>query len=72
MKDYLYNNSYYWTGSPSSFRTSSASVFTVYNADYLINNSNVNNTYGVRPVVSLKANTSYSGTGTLTDPFIVN
>ena len=73
MKDYLYNNSYYWTGSPSHSRTSYANVCTVYNADNLSPYFSVTNaSFGVRPVVSLKANTSYTGTGTLTDPFIVN
>ena len=71
MKDYLYNNSYYWTGSPNFSNSSGANVFTVSYANNL-NIGDGNDTDGVRPVITLKANTPYTGTGTLTDPFIVN
>ena len=72
MQDYLYNNSTYWLGSPGNFNGSCAYVFIVYNANYLRHNGSANNAYGVRPVVSLVPNTSYSGTGTTTNPFVVN
>ena len=78
MRDYLYNNDYYWTGSPFISYSSYAYVFTVNRANNLSHAEdpgryyNVNYTYGVRPVVSLKKGTSYTGTGTLTDPYIVN
>ena len=72
MKDYLYNNRYYWTGTPSNnSSSSSAYVFYLYSASR-INSSMVDGIVGVRPVITLKANLSYTGTGTLTDPFIVN
>ena len=72
MQDYLYNNSSSWLGSPSNFYSSNASVFSVRNANDLNIRNNVNYAVGVRPVVSLVPNTSYSGTGTTTNPFVVS
>ena len=73
MKDYLSNDYNYWMGSPIDSYSSSAAMFRVNHDTNLHSSDSVrSNTNGVRPVVSLKANTSYSGTGTLTDPFIVN
>ena len=72
MRDYLYNSNVYWTGSPGIAYSNSASIFYVIDTSPLNTFTSVHVTYGVRPVVSLKANTSYTGTGTLTDPFIVN
>ena len=74
MKNYLYNNGYYWTGSPSISTSRSADIFSIdpTNDGLYKGFDSVNEDTGVRPVVSLKANTSYTGTGTLTDPFIVN
>ncbi len=67
---YLYNNSYYWTMSPyhSSGR---AGVFYVYSTGYL-GSSVVFGSFGVRPVINLKADTKFQGSGTSTDPFTVN
>ena len=72
MQDYLYNNYYYWLGSPYYFGSSYADVFNVFNANFLNNNNGVNYTSGVRPVVSLVPNTSYTGSGTTTNPFVVS
>ena len=67
MTDYLINtDKSYWTGSHDY----STMVFLI--TTFGNNGSNVSNYYGIRPVITLKANTSYTGTGTLTDPFIVN
>ena len=67
---YLYNNQYYWTTSPFGF-SSGAGVFYVSldgNLDY----SGVNWTeYGVRPVINLKADTRFTGSGTTSDPYVV-
>ena len=72
MQDYLYNSAYYWLGSPVGFLEGTAFVFRV-SYDYSANGgSNVHSSHGVRPVVSLSPNTSYTGSGTTTDPFIVN
>ena len=71
MEDYLYNNGSYWTGSPSLYFHGDADVFLV-STSVRIGYGFTNVTAGVRPVVTLNANTSYTGTGTLTDPFIVS
>ncbi len=72
MQDYLYNNSSSWLGSPRDFGDSTAYVFLVYCANNLNDHNNVNGTRGVRPVVSLVPNISYSGPRTTTNPFVVN
>ena len=73
MQDYLYTGTYYWLGSPGRYASSYSHEYYVYNDDDLSNYwYMVGPTYGVRPVVTLKANTNYTGTGTTTDPFIVN
>ncbi len=81
MKDYLYSSNNYWTGSPmvssSTININERKAFVFY----IVFDSYLNYSYyldvdianaGVRPVISLKVNTSYTGTGSLTDPFIVN
>ncbi len=69
---YLYTNSTYWTMSPSDFNGRNAFVFRVYSAGGLGNDHSVDNTNGVRPVLNLKADVQLSGSGTATDPFVVN
>ncbi len=68
---YLYTNKYYWTMSPSYFYGSSANVFIVgNNGDF--GNDYVSSTDGVRPVINLKANITFSGgNGTSGSPFVV-
>ena len=73
---YLYNGQYYWTMSP--YYTSGhpyANVFLVYNdGDFggSLNNNSVRGTFGVRPVINLKADTIIStGNGTIDSPFVV-
>ena len=71
MRDYLYNNNNYWTASPNESYSNTASVFDVNYSNRLLCYG-VRSQLGVRPVITLKANLSYTGSGTLTDPFIVN
>ena len=72
MQDYLYNNSPTWLGSPGYYYSSVAIVFDVGYGSYLYIHNNVTMTFGVRPVVTLLPNTAYTGTGTKTNPFVVN
>ena len=70
---YLYTNQSYWTMSPYAFSGSNAVVFAVYSAGTLGSNSNVYYTYGVRPVLNLKADiTISSGDGTSGSPFVIS
>ena len=71
---YLHTGSNYWTMSPSYFSAtnSRAVVFRVASDGWLYS-SNVFLTYGVRPVINLKATTTISsGNGTAQNPFIVD
>ena len=68
---YLYTNSYYWTMSPYFFGNGRAHVLRVY-SDGNLSNRSVNNTFGVRPVINLKADTIISsGDGTSSNPYVV-
>jgi hypothetical protein len=68
---YLYNGQYYWTMSPA-FWNGGGGVFRVDSDGYLADVS-VNVTYGLRPVINLKADTHFqnSGNGTLESPYVV-
>ena len=67
---YLYTNQSYRTMSPFYFDYGNAWVFGVDSGGYL-NGWNVNSTIGVRPVINLKADTQFTGSGTVDDPFTV-
>ena len=69
---YLHTGSYYWTMSPVNFNSSGyANVFYVDRGGWLNNNDVNSSSSGVRPVINLKADTQFTGTGTSTDPFVV-
>ena len=70
---YLHTGSTYWTMSPYYFySTGYANAFLVANDGWLSDVS-VYNTYGVRPVINLKATTTISsGNGTASSPFVIN
>ena len=68
---YLYTNKIWWSGSPSYFYNRSAFEFYVYSTG-TITTEIVNNARGVRPAVSLKPGTKFSGgDGSYTDPYVV-
>ena len=68
---YLYTGNSYWTMSPSYFSGSLAYVFRVDSNGSLIHNS-VYRTRGVRPVISLSTNNAITGSGTISDPYVVS
>ena len=67
---YLCTGNYYWTLSPGDFSGSYARVRRV-NDDGNTNDSDVLNSYGVRPVINLKAGSLTKGSGTALDPYQV-
>jgi len=66
---YLYTNQKYWTMSPSNCN-GGAVVFGV-NSNGSLNVANVGNTIGLRPVINLKSDTKMTGSGSSSDPFVV-
>ena len=67
---YLYTGLNYWTMSP--FGYGAAGVFRVGLQGALYNDSGLNWTVpGVRPVINLKADVTLTGSGTSTDPYVV-
>ena len=74
MNYYLYNSRYFWSLSPSSFNSydSYARVWSVMPSGSLSPGRGVTNSFGVRPVINLKANTLITkGDGSASTPFIV-
>ena len=74
MNYYLYNSRYFWTLSPSYFDSgnSSARVWLVLPSGSLRPWAGVATSFGVRPVINLKANTLITkGDGSSINPFVV-
>ena len=72
-KNYLYNEYYYWTLSPSFFYSlyASASIWDLSRSG-AIDNDHTTTGRGVRPVINLKSNIEFiSGSGTESDPYLV-
>jgi len=69
---YLDNNFGYWTMTPSGFRASSmgARLWTV-TADAKISHYPTDGLFKYRPVITLKSDVTAIGTGTSTDPYVV-
>ena len=70
---YLCTENYYWTMSPYSYSNGSI-VFRVNNSgeisSFYVDGMSTRE-YGVRPVISLSTNNTITGTGTISDPYIV-
>jgi len=70
---YLYNNLDFWTISPSCWEQGtvvSRSVFG-FNSNGILSNVDLTMEFGVRPVINLRADIELTGTGTMTDPYVV-
>ena len=70
---YLYTGTTYWTMTPSGFGyLSVAYEFNVFRTGTL-SYVDVNSVYGVRPVVNLNTeNLTFTGTGTMQDPYVIS
>ena len=72
---YLQENAtdtYWWSLSPYSFYGVYASVWSVDGSNGFFDFNNVNNTFGVRPSISLKSTTNVTGNGTSDSPYIIS
>lgn len=67
---YLYNGNYYWTMTPWAFGGGGASVDYVGDVG-LLGYDYVDNFIAARAVISLNSNAISLGSGTMTDPFVV-
>ena len=70
---YLNNSTQFWTMSPAGFNTKYSGVGTVWatHTGEDINNYGVADRNYIRPVINLKANTQATGSGTSTDPYVI-
>jgi len=66
---YLYNGATYWSFTPYVWNSlgDEAIVWSVNSGK--LNSGNVNDSYGVRPVISLKADVKFTGDGTIDNPY---
>ena len=72
QNNYLYTMQAYWTMSPGYYDSTGAYVFIVNsNGNLYINDGNVSNVNGVRPVINLRSNVQLTGSGTTSDPYVV-
>ena len=67
---YLYTGSYYWSLSPHDFSGSYAGGLQLYSDGDLVG-FDLSVGGGVRPVISLKSGATVTGSGTATNPFVV-
>ena len=67
---YLHTGNQYWTMTPYNFFNSAAVMFRIYEAGFLGTWTSSYNS-GIRPVINLKADVTLSGSGTSTDPYVV-
>ena len=71
-KYYLYTGQYYWTISPSGYDDVNSLVFVLQDSGALGNHSTFA-TFGVRPVINLKSDISFTGgNGTSANPYILS
>lgn len=69
---YLYNGQNYWTMTPSYMNSVYACVYAVNANGHLLDRNMVNNIFGIRPVINLKADITFSsGNGTINNPYEV-
>lgn len=69
---YLYTGTNYWTMTPLFFNSNSRALEFHVTSTGTLNGGNVNNTYGVRPVVNLDTSKiTFTGTGTMQDPYVI-
>ena len=68
---YLYTNKNYWTMSPRDYRNDSHAMVFYVNSNGFFSSADVCDLHGFRPVINLRADTKFTGTGSSTNPFIV-
>ena len=69
---YLYSGEYFWTSTPldcTNF-TSAPSLFALYGSGLFWQGSH-NFSYGARPVINLKVDVPFTGSGTIDNPYVV-
>ncbi len=69
--NYLDTDSHYWTMSPFWYSSGNAQEFYVHSSGRL-SAGYVNNTLGIRPVINLRSDVTFTGDGTISNPFKVS
>ena len=78
INDYLVAGNEFWTMTPSGyydayFQSPQVKIFSAQNAGfYAIDDTYSGGNLACRPVINLKSGVTITGTGTMTDPYIVN
>ena len=70
---YLYAGEYYWTMTPDSVVGDNVYVFYVSSGSFRASGMVISsNSIGVRPVINLSADVTLTGSGTISDPYVVS
>ena len=70
---YLYTGTTYWTMTPSVFNSSNVAITFAVLSYGALGGPGVNNGFCVRPVVNLNTeNLTFTGTGTMQDPYVIS
>ena len=72
LKYYLYTGLNYWTMSPVYYMPNFASMIIIYDTGVVINADWIVSAYAARPVINISSNVTITGSGTISDPYIVN
>ena len=68
---YLHTGQYFWTMSPSYFSSGGVAYVFYVDSDGNLYDGRVDMSFGVRPVINLRADVQVTGSGTTSDPFKV-
>ncbi len=68
---YLYTGRNFWTMTPNRFTTDRVIWMLTINSNMSVS-CGVTSEYDVRPVINLRSDVTLTGTGTMTDPYVVN
>ena len=66
----MYDNASYWTISPASHDNDGSYLFFL-GLNGFIGTNDVKDLNGIRPVINLSSDTTFTGSGTYTDPYVV-
>jgi len=70
---YLYNGQEYWTITPSRYDGINNATFNfTVNEQGRVSNGWTTSAFGLRPVINLSSNVKITGSGTLSDPYVVS
>ena len=68
--NYIFSNTSFWTMSPARASEVYSGIYYYVSSGYPLH-SNADISYSIRPVINLKADVEFTGTGTIDDPYVI-